>query len=290
VGKAWYEIIQDIDRRIIYLVVFLVVSIPFFLSIRAPMEVGPPAQHLFDCVENIAAYNKTAPKEKIVLIIPEWDPAVQAECKPQTRAMMEHCMKRGVKFATMSWFYPQGVELAEKVAEECEKKYKKKYGVDWVSWGYKPFSLATFLAFIKDIYTLVEKDSKDTSIREVPLMKNVDSLRDVGLVFYVSGGSGIGYYINYALPEIGFSIGTGCTAILGPEMRPYLDSRQLVGMMEGMAGAAQYEKLLEFKEGRGTRGMGSQSFAHLWIIFTIALGNVGYLVHRRRLRKAQKGE
>lgn len=87
-GKAWYEVIQDVDRRIIYLVVFIVVSIPFFVSVKVPIEVNPPAQHLFDCLEKMAAENKTAQKEKIVLIQPEWDPAVQAECEPETRAMI----------------------------------------------------------------------------------------------------------------------------------------------------------------------------------------------------------
>jgi hypothetical protein len=286
-GKAWYEIIQDVDRRIIYLVVFTVVSIPFFVSVKVPIEVNPPAQRLFDRIEKLAAENKSAQKEKIVLIQPEWDPAVQAECEPETRAMMEHCMKRGVKFAMMS-FGPVGIQLGEGVAKECEKKYGKKYGVDWVSWGFKPMNLPAFLAFVKDIYSQVEKDARGSPIREVPLMRNVDSLRDVGVVFYVTGSAGVEAYIQYALPEIGFSIGTGCTAIIGPRMYPYLDSGQLVGMMEGMSGVAQYEKLLELKEGRGTRGMGSQNFAHLWIIIIIALGNIGYVVHRKRQRKAQK--
>ncbi|MFH1769633.1 MAG: hypothetical protein ABH833_03130, partial [Parcubacteria group bacterium] len=224
-----------------------------------------------------------AQKEKILLIQPEWDPAVQAECKPQTRAMMEHCMKRGVKFALMAW-NPINIQMGEEVARDCEKEYNeknpddpKKYGVDWVSWGYKPMNLPVFLAFIKDIYSVIEKDSKGTPIRDVPMMQNVDSLRDVGLVFFVTGSGGVVAYIQFALPEIGFAVSTGCTAVMGPEQYPFLDSGQLVGMLEGMSGAAQYEALINYPEGRGTRGMRSQDFAHLWIIFVTILGNIGYI-------------
>jgi hypothetical protein len=88
-------------------------------------------------------------------------------------------------------------------------------------------------------------------------------------------------------PETGTDIASGCTAIIGPEMYSFLDSGQLVGMMEGLSGAAQYEYLIGY-EGRGTRGQGSQNLAHFWIIAMMVLGNVGYVFQRRRERKERQ--
>ncbi len=291
--KPWYEWIQSIDRRIIYLAVFIVVSIPFFIPIPLPMEASEPVKSLFEKVESIAEYNKTANKKKVVFFHTDWTPSVQAECWPQTEAMIEHCFKRAIPFIIMGWT-PTGPmltqEIAEKRAEEYFKEHgvEKKYGVDWVNFGYKPMNLPAFLAFIKDIYSQISKDTEDTPIRNVPMMKNVESIRDVDLIFHVTGSAGVESWIQYLQPETGTDIGTGCTAIIGPSMYPYLDSGQLVGMMEGLSGVAQYERLVGYPEGRGTRGMGSQNLAHFWILAMMILGNVGYIFQRRRDRKEKQ--
>lgn len=291
--KPWYEWIQSIDRRIIYLVVFIVVSVPFFLPISLPMKANEPVQKLYDKVEQIAEYNKTAKRKKVVLFAMEWSPAVQAECWPETEAMVEHCFRRGIPFIIMSVFQPEGPMLAQGITEKRAEEFKKKhgvdkvYGVDWVNFGYKRMNLSAFLAFVKDLYSQVTSDHEGTPIRSVPMMKNVDSIRDVDLVFYVTGSGGVEWWIQYMQPETGADVSTGCTAILGPSMYPYLDSGQMVGMMAGLSGAAQYEYLIGHK-GRGTRGMGSQNLAHFWIIAMMILGNVGYIVQRRRERQEKQ--
>ena len=285
--KPWDEWIQSIDRRIIYLVVFIVVSLPFFIKIPLPMPASEPVQNLYNKVEKKAEYNKTAEKKKVVYLHVDWSPSVQAECWPQTEAMIEHCFKRDVPFIVMGWG-AEGPRLTQKIAEKRAEVHGKTYGVDWVNFGYKPMNLPAFLAFIQDLYSQISKDIKGTPIRNVPMMKHVESMRDVDLVFDVRGGGSVAAWIEYLQPVTGADIGEGCTAIIGPEMYPFLDSGQLVGMMEGLSGAAQYERLVGHTKGRGTRGMGSQNLAHFWIIAMMALGNLGYVFQRRRERKERQ--
>lgn len=285
--KPWYEWIQSIDRRIIYLVVFVVVSLPFFIPIPIPMRISEQVQKLYDKVEKIAEHNKTSERKKVVFMQMDWTPSVQAECWPQTEAMIEHCFKRDIPFIIMGWL-PEGPMLTQKIAEKAAKKYNKKYGEDWVNFGYKPMNLPAFLAFIKDMYSQIVKDDMNTPIRNVPMMKKIESIRDVDLIFDVRGSAGVTVWIQYLQPETGTDVAAGCTAIIGPEMYPFLDSGQLVGMMEGLSGAAQYEILVGHIEGRGSRGMGSQNLAHFWIIAMMALGNIGYVFQRRRERKEKQ--
>ena len=56
---------------------------------------------------------------------------------------------------------------------------------------------------------------------------------------------------------------------MAPEAYPYLDSRQLVGLLTGMRGAAEYEQLID-APGDGLPAMTGQSFAHLFILILIA--------------------
>ena len=66
---------------------------------------------------------------------------------------------------------------------------------------------------------------------------------------------------------------SGCTAVSTPDYYPYLQAGQLRGLLGGMAGAAEYEKLRNEK-GAATRGMGAQSLAHLFVAACIVLGNL----------------
>ena len=283
----WYEKLQRIDRRIVYLVLFIVVAIPFIIPIPVAMEVSPPVRMLYDKVEQIAEHNKTG-REQFVLLAMDWDPAVKAECEPATSAMIEHCFQKGIRFIIFSHIYPEGPRLAQYLAEDLAKKYGKRYGIDWVNFGYKQMNLPTFLGFIRDMYSIIEKDYRGTPIRDVPMMKNMTGLRDVSLVFEVTGSGVWIYWIIYAQPEIPtLDIGEGVTAIIGPSVRPYIDSRQVVGMMEGLSGSAQYEQLIKTR-GRATRGMGSQNLAHIWIIVAMVLGNIGFFLSRRKERRERR--
>ena len=77
--------------------------------------------------------------------------------------------------------------------------------------------------------------------------------------------------------------GGAVTAICAPDAYPYVDSGQLVALIDGYRGAAEYEKLIGFDtKGRGHRQANAQTGAHVLILVLLALGNVGYFITRRK--------
>ena len=64
-------------------------------------------------------------------------------------------------------------------------------------------------------------------------------------------------------------------------MLPYLQSGDLVGLLAGMSGAAQYEVLVD-RPGLGLGGMDAQSISHLVIIALILIGNIAYVAVGRK--------
>ena len=82
---------------------------------------------------------------------------------------------------------------------------------------------------------------------------------------------------RYHLPMV-----AGVTAVSAPEYYPYLQSGQLQGLLGGMAGAAEYEKLREEK-GTATQGMDAQSLAHVFVAICIVMGNVIQWTKRRKV-------
>jgi hypothetical protein len=75
-------------------------------------------------------------------------------------------------------------------------------------------------------------------------------------------------------------MGAGVTAVMAPRCYTFLQTKQLVGLLAGMRGAAEYERLSE-NYGLATIGMDSQSVIHLLIVFFIIVGNISYFVTRK---------
>jgi len=70
--------------------------------------------------------------------------------------------------------------------------------------------------------------------------------------------------------------------VQAPTMLPYVnEQQQLVGLLGGLKGAAEYELLIN-KPGFATKGMDAQSVAHLIIILFILIGNIGYFATRKQ--------
>ena len=88
----------------------------------------------------------------------------------------------------------------------------------------------------------------------------------------------------YLQPEMA----AGVTAVMATDLYPYWKSDQLVGVINGMKGAAEYEHLVGVT-GWGILGMSSQSIAHLLIILFIIMGNIGYLAGRLHRRTDRSG-
>jgi len=86
--------------------------------------------------------------------------------------------------------------------------------------------------------------------------------------------------------------------VSAPKYYAYLNAGQLVGMLSGMKGAAEYEKLLSARYpelGRfyestraftATKGMDAQTVIHVIIIVFILIGNIAYMSRRAAQRKA----
>ena len=89
------------------------------------------------------------------------------------------------------------------------------------------------------------------------------------------------------------------TGVMIADFYPYLEARQILGLVGALKGAAEYERLIGMDRilghaGDATMAMDSQSFAHLAILFFIILGNLGHFLGGRpeaksRLRSLREG-
>ncbi|NQT53852.1 hypothetical protein HQ576_17480 [bacterium] len=200
-------------------------------------------------------------------------------------------------------------QLCEQTAAESKTMWGKEKlsGRDFVLLGFKPGYTNLVLNMGESLTSAFDKDYYDQPTEGMAALKGVRSLKDIPLGIDIAAGATVEMWIAYGADRFGFDLGAGCTAVIAPDLYPFLQSKQLVGYLGGLRGAADYEKMLERqvkteiaarilpkpgddapkRSADASRGMQAQSTTHLLIILLIVVANVQFLV--RRFRQKREG-
>ncbi|MFB3879905.1 MAG: hypothetical protein ACE149_01515 [Armatimonadota bacterium] len=265
------ERLQQIPRYYIYLLLAAVVIWQILLPIRLPIKPSAATRGVLAAIENV-------PDDKLIIISADWDASTQAETGPQTEAIIHACFQLHKRFALMSLGAPMGIKLANDIAERVAEQYGAKYGVDWCNWGYKYGYDNILIAMAKNIPKTMGTDFRRGPVARLPMMAGVKDISSIGLVIEITGLAAITeYWIGLIQGVYGTPFASAYTAVMAPGYYPFLDSKQMKGMLVGAKGAAEMELLVR-RPGLGGAVMAAQSWAHVFIIALIVLGNVGYLL------------
>jgi hypothetical protein len=290
-------LLTRIDRRFIYLIITLLVIIPFFLKFHIPQNIMPQTRRLFDFVEGLNPYDN-----KAVLISIDYTPQTMPECQPMAISILTHCFKKRIPVLGVS-FDPQApglaIEVFNTVVNNLNARAKTKidsviYGRDYVYLGWKSGRVATLMEMGERIGNVFPRDYYNNLTDSLPLMQRIRNYRDVSIAIILAAADYPQEWLMYAQARYGLRIGAGLTAVMAPKYYPFLQTGQLSGMMSGMKGAAEYENLLlqygyVEESGKAETGMNSQTLVHLMIIVLILIGNIGYFSTRNR-KKQKNGK
>jgi hypothetical protein len=273
--------LADIDRRIIFVVIAVAVVVPLLLPLGMRVKVTSQTQAIYDEVENLPAGSN-------VLVSFDYDPAAMPEVHPMALAFLHHCFQKKHKVIIMA-LWPQGAQLAVSAMAEINRDFDLEYGRDYVNLGYKPGGPIAIKSLGTSFEEVFPKDMAGRSTVTLPLMEDVSNLHDVDLVMDLSAGvPGITEWVLVANALFQNRIAAGCTAVSAPQFFPYLQTGQLVGLLGGLKGAAEYETLTAYA-GKASRRMDSQSVAHVVIIVFILFANVSYFILRRKREEGSGG-
>jgi hypothetical protein len=285
---------------VVYLFVLVALTVPLLLNYGMYPARMKTAEMVYETVEKL----KVEPG-KLAWIAMDWGPSTQAENMPQTAVLIEHLMRRKMPFCTFAITFtaePFMKSLPQKIAdalnqENAEKgvDYRYEYGRDWVNIGYRPAALLFIrgLAKSKNAADYIGVDARGTPVREIPCMANIKTIRDFPLLAEFTGlvGAFSEWIQFFQTEDYRPQFVHGCTSITIPEAFIYLDSRQIQGLLEGVAGAAYYAQLVKGEAfdpshpDLATKFMMSLSMAHLVILGFIGLGNIGLWLRKRADRR-----
>jgi hypothetical protein len=273
---------KDLDRRWIFLCMGLLVLV--FLRLPVQLDYAPSRQTrgVYEAVEALA------PGERVYLAV-DYGPASQAELLPMHEAFIYHLLRRGNRvIAASTWDSAPPITDAvfAKVVAELEKEnIHPQYGVDYINLGFKTgqdVAIAKIGSSIPEAFPL---DYRMKPVRDLPIMKGVENFEQIALLCSISAGSpGARQWLQQVQTRYRVRMVAGVTAVMSPDLYSFFQSRQLVGFLGGLVGAAEYEYLLK-RPALAMGGMNVQSIAHLLILAFVVWGNIVYFHERRRKRR-----
>jgi len=283
----------NIDRRWLFLLVFVGVALPIIMPIGLPVTTTASTRDAFEFIEGLKPGDA-------VLISFDYGPSSAPENDPMAEGIMRQCFMKRLRVVICALYPLGGLQLANNSLAKVSAEFPDlKYGEDYVNLGFKDGAQAVMKRMGDDIVGAFPADVRGTPLARIPMMKGVRSLRQVSVVVTVATGIIGEYWITQAHPQSGTPIIVGPTAVGAPKYYAYLNAGQAVGMLSGMKGAAEYEKLLAAKYPplerfyksthafTATKGMDAQTVIHFVIILFILIGNVATMSQRAMRRKAE---
>jgi hypothetical protein len=272
---------RPVERRIVFLFVGIALVLPFFMQFTLPLKVSPEVQQVYDKMS-------TLPPGSKVLASFDYDPPSAPELQPMAEAFVKYAFEHDIKIIMMG-LWPQGPQQANQAIEAAfeanpDLRDQVRYGVDYVNLGFQSGNEFVVLRMGDGFKTMFPVDLNYTPYDSIPMLKNVSNFSNIDWSINFSAGKpGTVEWIQIAVDRYNLPMSAGNTAVQAPMAYPYLNAGQLLGLMGGMSGAAEFEKLTE-KPGKATTYLLSQTFAHVVVILFIIIGNVAFLRSRKEAK------
>ncbi len=267
-----------IERRIVFLLVGIALLLPFFMQFDLPLQVSPEVKATYDALESLPPGSK-------VLASFDYDPPSAPELQPMADAFMQYAFENDLKVIIMG-LWPQGPQQANQSIEAAfvanpALREKVEYGVDYVNLGFQAGNEFVIVGMGKGFRSMFPTDMNGTPYDSIPLVKNITNFGNIDFSLNFSAGKpGTVEWVQVGVDRYKLRMAAGNTAVQAPAVYPYLNAGQIVGLMGGMSGAAEFEKITG-KTGKATTYLLSQSSAHLVVIGLIIIGNVAFFREKK---------
>lgn len=286
-SSNWMDKVLNLDRRIIYSIVFLCVFIPLIAPLGLPFKATPEVRGAYDTVESLNSGDT-------MLISCDYGPSSMPETHPMYLALLHHCFRNGIRPIIVT-LVPYGPGLAlqglEEVLQSEDANGDKLYegleaGDDYVFLGYKAGGQAVMLGIGQSYIGQFPRDYENNDTAPMPIFRDCPSLSETGMIFDIASVGYPDFWIPYGSERAGIPIAIHSTAVSAPQYYPYYQAGQAVGLLGGMKGSAEYEKLLGYESivgevGSATKGLDAQTIVHVFIVLSIILVNIIYFMQRK---------
>lgn len=272
----------NLDRRWIFLLEAVVV----ILALVGPFSVGVKITKPVDDFYRVIHQSDPS---KPLLVAVDTPPAGLPELEPMIVAILRHAFSRGQPVILIS-LQMEGVAISERLLNQVTGEINDRVsrtgrgeplesGVDYALLGFRAGFSSVIISLGEEIRNVFPTDFYGTPLDAMPLFDNTHNYDDMAAAVDISWSSTPEAWVEYAGVTFGVPILVGCTAVSAPQYYAYLQTGQMAGLLGGLKGAAEYERITN-NPGAAGRGMVAQLGVHALLVLAIVLGNIAFFADR----------
>lgn len=265
---------MNIDRRILYWTLVIIVIIPLLNPLGLPIPISKTTKASYDAIDSL-------PAGSVVMYGVDQTVARIPELGPGDVAIFKHLMENDLKVLVYTLQADGAGPINYMLENSANKLEGKVYGEDYAVFGYVPGEETAVASLASDIKATFGTDTYGTSTDELKILEGVDDASDIDLVISATGSGYVQYYIRHWHLDFDVPIVMSVISFSYPDVNVQYNAGLIAGILNGQRGGAEYEVLIR-APAIGARLLDAQSAAHLLLIAYIVLGNIGFLMTRSR--------
>lgn len=271
--SIWTKL-TTIPREIIMGLVVVAIVVPAMNPLGLPLMVGSMSEAWYDTIDEL-------PEGSVVLFDIGFGSGGYPSLGPGTIAAFHQILDNDLKLVIMATQL-EGTLMYPLIMEGVlpEQTYGSVYGEDYVFIGYVAGTQTAMAGILGDLKALVTNDYQGNPISSMPIMDNVGGADDIELVAYVTTSGDVAEgWVYQASSQYDKVVLGGCLSMMTTSIKPYYDSGQIAGIMDGIKGAAD----LEFLTGHPGDAIVSSdilTFTQVLVLIFILIGNVSYFMSK----------
>lgn len=272
-----FKTMATMDRRVIYLLIFLLVLGPTLYPLGLPITVTQPTVTFYSYLQDL---------DESDVVWAAWETGFSAwnELKAGIIATYREVIKSGAKMvvafgttediAVFRMVFGDPEEGVRGILTRELEQYDYQYGRDYVVLGYVLVNEASTSSLAADLHSVVTNDYKGRTLAGT----FYDDLQNAGsftLIIDFSPGMQTNAMIRHWVMDYGTPMIEGAIGVNIPSLAPYIDTGHLKAMLQSTRGCAELEYLAGVP-GPGLTSMDAFTLVHYLVILFIIMGNIGY--------------
>jgi hypothetical protein len=270
-----WDKLTALPREVVMTLVLIAMIIPALNPLGLPILTGEMARDWYAAVDEL-------PEGSVILFDIGYGSGGYPSLGPGNIAALHQMFEKGHKVILMatqlegSMMYPLIMESVRP-----EQRYGLVYGEDYIFLGYIAGTQTAMAGVLGDLRSLVSQDYNEQPLDTYPIMDGIEGAEQFDLVAYITTSGDIAEgWVYQAYSQYNLDVLGGCLSMMTTSIKPYYDSGQILGIMDGVKGAADLEFLTNHP-GDAIVSSDILSFTQTLVLIFIIVGNVAYLMQKQ---------
>jgi len=262
-GKGFSNKILNLDPRILWVILIVGFVYTLLSPLGLPIKIDKYTLDYYNFIESL-------PPGSIAVVQCDIESASYSAQLPIAQDLFQHLFNKKIKVIQIALHRADSQVNFERLMKTIDKG-DAVYGEDWVNIGFVEGKETAMAAFAADL-TWPQKDAYGNLLENLPLFKEAKTMNDIDLICSSAGDYWLSNLRQWSTPygQKPMVVNSGGAQL--PDVYPYYPT-PVKGIMNGIIGAAQYEKLQQ-RPGLALALQDGLSFVGAFLIVIIVITNI----------------